>query len=133
MFDFMTDAVALFDVVTLIIIGLLGDDLSAVQDDDPVRRTAHAEVTLNGPTEKCVLSNVRVDDIVSVDVGAYIGGFHLFRSSDEDVRGLASRIKDAGITELYTGHCTGERAFRILREELGQTVRQFHCGMVMEL
>lgn len=66
-------------------------------------------------------------------VKAYIGGFHLFRSSDEDVRGLASRIKDAGITELYTGHCTGERAFRILREELGQTVRQFHCGMVMEL
>lgn len=66
-------------------------------------------------------------------VKAYIGGFHLFRSGDKEVRRVAAKLKEAGIVELYTGHCTGERAFRILQQELGGSIRQFRCGMGIEL
>ncbi|MBQ0025394.1 MAG: hypothetical protein KBT00_06715 [Bacteroidales bacterium] len=66
-------------------------------------------------------------------VKAYIGGFHLFRSSEDAVRGLASRIKKEGIGVLYTGHCTGNDAFSILSQELGGIIHQFHCGMEIQL
>lgn len=66
-------------------------------------------------------------------VRAYIGGLHLFRLNDREVADAAVRIRDAGITGLYTGHCTGERAYRILRQELGDCVHQFHCGIIIEL
>lgn len=61
-----------------------------------------------------------------------IGGFHLYNKSGETVRGLARRIKETGIQSVYTGHCTGQKAFLTLKEELGGCVRQLKTGLVME-
>lgn len=60
---------------------------------------------------------------------AYIGGLHLYRRSPEDVRALAAQIKKTGIGHIYTGHCTGDGAFEILKEELGERVQQIYTGM----
>ena len=64
---------------------------------------------------------------------AMLGGFHLYKSSREEVRALAERIKKTGIQKIYTGHCTGERAFDILKEELGDCAEQIYTGMEKEL
>ncbi len=63
---------------------------------------------------------------------ALIGGFHLHRMPEADVRALADRIKETGIEKIYTGHCTGQRAFNILKEELGDKAEQLKTGLVME-
>ena len=62
-------------------------------------------------------------------IRAYIGGLHLYRRTEEDVRALAKQIRKLGISEIYTGHCTGEKAFEILKEELGDCIRQIYTGM----
>ena len=64
---------------------------------------------------------------------ALIGGFHLYNKTEEEVRAFASRLKNCGVEHLLTGHCTGEEAFRILREELGEKVQYFSVGFSMEL
>ena len=56
----------------------------------------------------------------------------LFRS-DQEVRALARRLRDTGVAQILTGHCTGERGFALLREELGAQVTQFSTGLVVEL
>ena len=63
---------------------------------------------------------------------ALVGGFHLFRRTDGEVRALARRIRDTGVGAVYTGHCTGTRALEVLAEELGSLVHPFHTGLVME-
>ncbi len=63
---------------------------------------------------------------------ALIGGFHLFNKSEEFVRKLAKKIQKTGIQAVYTGHCTGERAFGILKEELKDRAVQLKAGLVME-
>ena len=63
---------------------------------------------------------------------ALVGGFHLYKSSDEEVKALADRIKKTGIEKIYTGHCTGEKAFGILKNELGDNAQQLHVGLVIE-
>lgn len=65
-------------------------------------------------------------------VRALVGGFHLFERTDGEVRALARRIRETGVGAVYTGHCTGERALAVLREELGDMVHGFHAGLVME-
>lgn len=65
-------------------------------------------------------------------VYALIGGFHLFNKPDSEVRQLGKKIKETGIEYVCTGHCTGKRAYSILKDELGDTVAQLHVGMVME-
>ena len=66
------------------------------------------------------------------EICAYIGGLHLYKSSADDVRALARRTKDTGITKIITGHCTGDEAFLILKEELGDIVEQMYTGMEIE-
>lgn len=62
---------------------------------------------------------------------AMLGGFHLFRYKDEVVRAFAERLRELDVQRIYTGHCTGNRAYEILREVLGDRVQQMHCGMVV--
>ena len=65
-------------------------------------------------------------------IRAVVGGFHLYRHTDEEVRALARRLRDTGVRDFFTGHCTGERPFRILQEELGDRARQLHAGLTLE-
>ncbi len=65
-------------------------------------------------------------------VHGIIGGFHLYNKSEKEVRALASDIKRTGIEFVCTGHCTRERAYNILKEELGgDVVSQLHVGLEM--
>lgn len=57
-----------------------------------------------------------------------IGGFHLFNKSDAEIREVAGKIRDTGIEYVCTGHCTKDRAFGILKEELGDMVEQMRSG-----
>lgn len=65
-------------------------------------------------------------------IRALIGGFHICNRPETEVRALGRRIKETGIEEIYTGHCTGKEAFEILKEELGTAVHQLHVGLEME-
>ncbi|MBR5896176.1 MAG: MBL fold metallo-hydrolase, partial [Lachnospiraceae bacterium] len=65
-------------------------------------------------------------------IAAMIGGFHLFEKRDEEVRSFAQKVKSTGIKHVVTGHCTGDRAFEILKEEI-PGVTQFHVGLTMEI
>ena len=65
-------------------------------------------------------------------VHALIGGFHLFNKTEAEVRAFAKEIKKTGIEYICTGHCTGQRAYEILSEELGDIVHKLEVGLVME-
>jgi 7,8-dihydropterin-6-yl-methyl-4-(beta-D-ribofuranosyl)aminobenzene 5'-phosphate synthase len=46
------------------------------------------------------------------DIYGAIGGFHLFRSSDEVISETANSLKQFGLKQLVGGHCTGIHAAR---------------------
>ena len=62
-------------------------------------------------------------------IHALIGGLHLFNKSEEEIRCVSKSIADSGIDRVCTGHCTKNRAFHIMKEELGDRVEQFRIGM----
>ena len=62
-----------------------------------------------------------------------IGGFHLFNKPEHEVRQLAARIRETGIELVCTGHCTKQRAFEILKEELGDAACQMRVGYQIDL
>ena len=67
---------------------------------------------------------------------AVIGGFHMMKLSgmdtlaipEEEVVETAQELKGLGVEEIYTGHCTGNIAFRILKKELGEMVHALGTG-----
>lgn len=64
---------------------------------------------------------------------ALIGGLHLYKLTDDEVRAFADRLRQTGVKQVYTGHCTGDRAYEVLREELGDSVQQIRTGLVIEI
>lgn len=60
-----------------------------------------------------------------------IGGFHLYNKKPQEVREAARKIRQTGIEYVCTGHCTKERAYNIMKEELGDRLHQLQCGLVM--
>ena len=64
---------------------------------------------------------------------AILGGFHLFRYPDTRVRAFAERLRELDVQKIYTGHCTGDRAYGILRDVLGERAEQMFTGMTINL
>ena len=60
------------------------------------------------------------------------GGFHLFNKTDEEILRLAEQIRETGIESVYTGHCTGDRAFALLKGKLGSMAEQLKVGLSIE-
>ena len=75
-------------------------------------------------------------------IAAYVGGLHLMGATGTDSLGVAPGIvtnlarwllDELGVGVLYTGHCTGEPAFALLRQAGGDRVRSLATGRVLEL
>ena len=64
---------------------------------------------------------------ILVDTGAS----DLFQKNMERL-GLALKLTQAGTASLCTGHCTKQRAYDILQQELGDRLHQLQVGLVME-
>lgn len=62
-----------------------------------------------------------------------IGGLHLAGMRKDAVREIAGKIRALDIERVITGHCTGNKAYAVLREELGDRVTQTYTGMVIEV
>ncbi len=97
--------------------------------------------TENGLVVMNSCSHAGADNIISEICNAFpgkkihalLGGFHLFCLADDDVRSLAERLRNLDVQKIYTGHCTGDRAFAILRDVLGDKVEQIYSGMNIEI
>jgi len=61
-----------------------------------------------------------------------IGGFHLFNKSEKEIREVSKEILRTGIDYVCTGHCTKDRAYNIMKEELGDKLTQLRVGLEME-
>lgn len=112
---------------------LLPDDFS--HEQSLVFETEEGLVVLNS------CSHAGLDNIVR-DVRHYlpgrsiymtIGGLHLAGMRRSAVREVAAMIKKQDIARVVTGHCTGSKAFAVLKEELGNRVQQIYVGQTIEV
>ena len=62
---------------------------------------------------------------------AYVGGLHLVHATDEEVLQVADAARRASIERIYTGHCTGDAALALLRQELPGQVFSLHPGLAV--
>ena len=69
-----------------------------------------------------------------------VGGFHMFGKGEsgmncapEYVFRVAGALKDLGVEEIFTGHCTGEPALNLLKERFGPGCRALSSGQTLDL
>jgi 7,8-dihydropterin-6-yl-methyl-4-(beta-D-ribofuranosyl)aminobenzene 5'-phosphate synthase len=82
-----------------------------------------------------------LDQFKKNSIGALFGGFHLMglpflnlnAESQKSVSNLAYELLTYPIARIYTGHCTGERAYRIMKKILTGKLEYFSAGSVAEI
>jgi 7,8-dihydropterin-6-yl-methyl-4-(beta-D-ribofuranosyl)aminobenzene 5'-phosphate synthase len=88
------------------------------EDASLVINTADGLVLVSGCGHAGIVNTIEYAKKIVRDAPIYaaIGGFHLFRATDEQLAWTAERLKEAGLVYLLGGHCTGiEAVFRIRR------------------
>ncbi len=114
---------------------------------DAFRHEQNLLITENGKTALfggCAHNGVvnilrRAEEILGRAPDAVFAGFHLYNPSlaqtqpRELIEAIASELKERKGTTFYTGHCTGQEAFAILRETLGEQIQYMSGGSIFEI
>ena len=82
-----------------------------------------------------------VDRLPGVPIKAVIGGFHLIglpylntmAASPAEVEAIGRSMLGFSPGKVYSAHCTGARAYRVLEGVMGDTLEPFHTGTVLEV
>ena len=111
--------------------GLVPDDFS--HEQSLVLETEKGLLIVNCCSHGGVVNIIREvrETFPGKHVYGYIGGCHLFNKSDAEIRAVAQNIRATGLEFVCTGHCTGQRAYDILKQTLGDRLHQLHVGLEM--
>lgn len=74
-------------------------------------------------------------------IKAIVGGFHLtgipifntMAGTKQETAELGRTLLNYPVEQYYTGHCTGEKAFLILKQVMGNRLDSLHTGLCFEI
>jgi len=74
-------------------------------------------------------------------IKAVFGGFHLMNpatkqmtETQEEVVRIGKLLRDkVHLKKVFTGHCTGKKAYDILKSQMGEKLGYFSTGSVMSI
>jgi 7,8-dihydropterin-6-yl-methyl-4-(beta-D-ribofuranosyl)aminobenzene 5'-phosphate synthase len=111
--------------------GELGD---AIREQALVLDTQEGLVVMTGCAHPGIdaIAN-RVSALFERKIHMLIGGFHLGRSSEAEIRNIIERLKTLGVGKVAPSHCTGKQAMRLFREAWGENFIESGAGAVIRL
>jgi len=76
-----------------------------------------------------------------ISIKAIIGGFHLIglpmfntmAGSKSEVEDIGKRVPTYPVKTVYSGHCTGQKAYQVLKQVMGEKLDQLHTGTTIEI
>ena len=72
--------------------------------------------------------------IIDKPIYLVVGGLHLLPADDEEITRIANVLKDKWqVKRIGAGHCTGEPAFKILKETFGKSYLYAGLGSIIHL
>lgn len=95
-------------------------------------------VLITGCSHRGIVNIVtRAEEILGRFPDAVVGGFHLRASSGNaenksDIYGISEFLSETG-ADFYTGHCTGESAYKKMKEVLNEKLRKMETGNILRL
>ena len=116
------------------------DDFS--HEQSLVLEGARGLVVFNSCSHGGIVNIVQgVTEQLGKPVYAVVGGLHMFspkapsgmNCTPDYARSVADALQEQGVERVYTGHCTGEAAFAVLKERLGDRLEALTGGLTVEL
>jgi len=76
-----------------------------------------------------------------IPIKAVIGGFHLIdlpkrntmAESKNEIQNIAGKMLDCPVQTIYTGHCTGQKAYAVLKSVHREKLQHFHTRIIITI
>ncbi len=108
-----------------------------------VVREQNGLVVFSGCSHNGILNMIEtvIDQFEDVPIKAVIGGFHLIGfprlntmgGSQREIEALGNKLLSYGVGQYYTGHCTGQKAYQVLKSVMGERIKHLHTGKILSL
>lgn len=112
------------------------EQMMVIKEDDGM-------VIFTGCSHHGVLNMVEsaIEKFPDTPIKGLFGGFHFIglpffnhmAESKSNVENIAQKLMDYSIKRVYTGHCTGKKAYPILKKVMGENIEYFATGSHVEL
>ncbi|MCP4727983.1 MAG: MBL fold metallo-hydrolase [bacterium] len=73
----------------------------------------------------------KAKEIVDKDIYVVFGGFHLMNNNKEQIDGIVSDFRKAGVQKCGATHCTGEKQIEMFRKAFGKDFVPLGAGRVL--
>ncbi|MFA5712859.1 MAG: MBL fold metallo-hydrolase [Bacteroidales bacterium] len=90
---------------------------------------AESNTLFTGCSHKGVVAIVEdCKSLIGQEIGTVIGGLHTMGASKEALEVLIKELKESGLQQIVTGHCTGIEPYVYLKRRMGAKIGYSHTG-----
>ena len=95
-------------------------------------------ILFTGCSHKGIANILRTADRHIQDINMVLGGFHLYNpitkiALPKEVLTLLATTLTEHNAIFYTGHCTGEKAYTIMKQTMGERLKHLSTGTIIEI
>ena len=116
--------------------GYINDDFA--HEQNLIVTSGGKSILLSGCSHKGIANILSTAKNHQPIIQAALGGFHLYNPATksteppEIIHQLANELSAHDVV-FYTGHCTGRKAFEIMRNSLGDKLQYFSTGTIVDV
>jgi len=111
------------------------DEPQRIMDEHSlILQTSEGLVIITGCGHPGIVNIVRKSkELLNDDVFLILGGFHLMRTSKEQIESIIEELKNLGVKKVAPSHCTGDEAIDLFRKAWGNNFLESGTGTIIEV
>ena len=114
-----------------VIVGPLGDQ---IVEQALALETKDGLVVVTGCSHPGIVEIAkRAKEELHRDVHMIVGGLHLLRHSEDEVRNVVAQLRELGVQKVAPTHCSGDKTISIFKESFGDGFIEMGVGQVIEI
>jgi 7,8-dihydropterin-6-yl-methyl-4-(beta-D-ribofuranosyl)aminobenzene 5'-phosphate synthase len=106
---------------------------STIKEQSLALDTDRGVIVITGCAHPGIVSIVKkAKEVTGRDILFAMGGFHLSRAGDGELREIIHDLREAGLAYAGPCHCSGDRARQLFSEAFGENYVEISVGTVLE-
>ncbi|TYB93728.1 MAG: MBL fold metallo-hydrolase [Kosmotoga sp.] len=79
------------------------------------------------------ITNILAEAFRHCEIENVLGGLHLLHKDVQELNMICDKLEEFGVSNYFIGHCTGDKAIRIMKERLSANFKEIMSGDIISL